>query len=113
MTDDMFEHIQMSARTTRTTNMLITPSYEIPIAGSTIYIQNTYTVLNPAATLATLTIALPVAPKNGFVLNITSTKDITALTITYGDVVGAPTTLVANTPLHLIYIEATSKWFIC
>jgi hypothetical protein len=67
----------------------------VPLTGTTItllpYIQDN--LINPAGTLAALTIKLPVTPDNGQIILLTFTKAITTLTID-----GNGSTLVGTAP---------------
>jgi hypothetical protein len=67
----------------------------VPLTGTTItllpYIQDN--LINPAGTLAALTVKLPVTPDNGQIILLTFTKAITSLTID-----GNGSTLVGTAP---------------
>lgn len=72
----------------------------VPLTGFSITMQSAKLVLNPAGTLATGTVVLPVNPPDGCLAEISSTQTQTALTVSAsaGDsIVGAVTALVANT----------------
>lgn len=58
--------------------------FSVPTAGQTVTIPNDVSMVNlrPAGTLATLTVAMPVAPVDGQAVRIFSTQVITALTLT-------------------------------
>ena len=78
----------------------------VPLTGFSISPVSSNVVLNPAGTLATGTILLPLNPTDGQKLVITSTQTQTALTVTAntGDfIVGGPTALVAKTAVTLRY----------
>jgi hypothetical protein len=81
-----------------------------PLTGTTIVLpkgtEDVY--LNPAGTLAALTIKLPPNPLPGVVVSIASSQTITALTVqTFGGaaVAGAPTTLAINTNVYFNWIR--------
>lgn len=74
--------------------------FYVPLTGFTITMQTAKLVLNPAGTLATGTVNLPLNPPDGCLAEISSTQTQTALTVAAntGDlIVGAVTALVANT----------------
>jgi hypothetical protein len=79
----------------------------VPLTGFSITPQTNMLVLNPAGTLATGTVLLPLNAPDGASLTIVSTQTQTALTVTAntGDlIVGtAITALVALTPVRLSY----------
>lgn len=94
-----------------------------PVSGAVIALPNApqpqaklYCYLQPAAALAALTIDLCPSPLDGDVLNILSSKAITALTLTPapGQVFpGAPTTLAqgAAGAIQLTYSAQLGGWF--
>ena len=76
------------------------PVTAAPVTGATVQIGAGTSVyqLNPAGTLATLTVKLPASPANGDSVTVVSTQIVTALTLTdaaAGAVTGAPTALAA------------------
>ena len=89
----------------------VTPTAEpfelyVPLTGFSISPISSNVVLNPAGTLATGTILLPLNPSDGQKLVITSTQTQTALTVTANtndSIVGGPTALVAKTAVTLRY----------
>ena len=91
-------------------------TYNVPIAGFTLTIGAgvQQLVLNPAGVLATGTITMPAAPTNGFVVTISSTKVVTALTLNAnaGQSLGTTTTaLAAATAVRYIYVSSVTTWF--
>lgn len=66
-------------------------------------------IINPAGTLANLTIALPASPNNNDVIYFTTTQTLTAITYSGGTVVG-PTTRSAG-QWHLVFDSGTSSWY--
>ena len=90
-----------------------TIQYEVPLTGATVTVGATsHLVLNPAGTLATLTIAFPANPKNGQLFNVTSSQIVTALTVTgatFAD--AAPADLAVFTPLQYIYSSDSGSWW--
>lgn len=90
--------------------------YATPTAGSTVTIAaNTpQLVLEPAGTLATLTIVLPTAPADGYLQNLSSTAIVTALTLSGGGsdtVVNAISALTAGGFAQYLYKASTTKWY--
>lgn len=95
----------------------------VATTGSTVTMHDTVVILTPAGTLAALTVnlfALPgTAPNqlgllNGVVVNVSTTKAITALTVATTDgssVVGAPTTLPAGGGFAMVYDAPTNTWY--
>jgi hypothetical protein len=80
--------------------------YKVPLTGFSISPQSNKLVLNPAGTLATGTVLLPLNPLDGQTLRVVSTQTQTAITFTAntGDsIVGSITALVANTPVEYSY----------
>ena len=94
-----------------------TYTYSAPVSGSTVTLaDNVLThILNPGATLASLTVAMPLnALRNNNYVRIATTQTITALTLqvqpTSGHSINAPpTTLAANS--SLLYLFNGSTWF--
>jgi hypothetical protein len=74
--------------------------FYVPLTGFNITMQSAKLALNPAGTLATGTVTLPLNPPDGALVEISSTQTQTAITVNAntGDaIVGAVTALVANT----------------
>lgn len=89
--------------------------YAVPIAAATVAMAKENLVLEPAGTLATLTINLPDASirYDGMSVRAMTTATLTALTVaaTGTTLVGAPTTLAANAFFAMKYHQATNKWY--
>lgn len=68
-------------------------------------------IINPAGTLATLTIALPSSPKNGDAVWFTATQAITTITYSGGTVVGAPTTISLGGQWRITFDTGNSTWY--
>lgn len=90
-----------------------------PASGATVALPNApqpqaklYCYLQPAAALAALTLVMPPAPIDGDILNILSSKTVTALTLT-PTFQGAPTTLAqgAAGAIQLTYSAQLGNWF--
>jgi hypothetical protein len=92
-----------------------TYQYATPVTGSTVTF-NPFTgvlSLNPAGTLAALTIVFPSAPFDGEPLIIATTQTITALTITSAKALATtPTTLAAGGKINLRYDAAAALWLL-
>ncbi len=93
-----------------------------PVSGATVNLPNApqpqnilYAIFEPAATLAALTVELPVAPSDGQQQVLYSTKAITALTLTAATgqsiAAGAPTTLAVMVPVTMTYSAQYNTWF--
>lgn len=88
-----------------------------PAAGATV--TSSYglrsNILNPAGTLATLTVNLPTGQYDGAITRISSSQQITALTIATTDaslIVGAPATLAAGGAIQFLYQASNTTWYI-
>ncbi|HXC56114.1 MAG TPA: DUF2793 domain-containing protein [Rhizomicrobium sp.] len=91
-------------------------SYQTPATGFSITVANAAgrLLLDPAGTLATGTLTMPAAPKDGQVLRLASTRAITALTHapnTGQTLNGALTTLAANGFAEYVYRAANTAWY--
>lgn len=87
-----------------------------PVTGATVAMAagEGSRILNPAGTLATLTVNLPPNPVDSQIARISSTKALTALTVGVTDgstVNGAPTALAANAGFVMMYDKAANTWF--
>ncbi len=83
-------------------------SYTFPTGTTTL-------IAAPAGTLATGTITMPVSPADGMVITITTTQEITALTIngnTGQSIGGTQTTLMAaNSSISFVYRQSNTTWY--
>lgn len=97
-------------------------NYSVPIAAGTVTVACTDSavVMEPAGTLATLTLAMPAASclRDGQTLRVASTQTITALTVTPGSgttIPNSPTALTVSTTApynyEFIYKQSTAKWY--
>ena len=72
-------------------------------------------IINPAATLAGGTITMPASPVDGMVITITTTQQITALTLngnTGQSIGGTQTTqMPANSAISFVYRLANTTWY--
>lgn len=91
--------------------------YAVPTAGQTISANNAtqQLLLEPAGTLATLTVNLPASPIDGQICSITSSQIITALTLGAGanSIVAAITALVLGGTATYIYRASNTSWYKC
>lgn len=106
---------QTFAAPTLATNVY-TPTTGFSIAVPTPVSQQQWMLLQPAGTLASGTITLPLntATPDGTEVLITSTQIVTTLTIgTNGasNAFGAPTTLAANGFARLRFVQAQNSWY--
>lgn len=106
---------QVFASPTLATNVY-TPGTGFNIAVPTPVAQQQWMLLQPAGTLATGTITLPLntSTPDGTEILITTTQQITAFTLApngamalYGD----PTTLAAEDMFRMRYVTATNSWY--
>lgn len=90
----------------------VTTQYATPVSTDSITIASGVNVLliNPAGTIAALTVVLPASPINGQVCTITSSQIVTALTVT-GTIVGTLTTLALGGFASFCYSSTAAKWF--
>ena len=89
---------------------------QVVVAGFSLQIPNSTgtLILLPAGTLASGTVTLAVNAPDGFVQRIMSTQVITALTLsapTGTTIVGATTTLAANSEAVYFFVAASSVWY--
>lgn len=88
--------------------------YSTPTTGGTVTVNaNGYTklLLNPAGTLALLTVTLPSSPSDGDMVELCSTQIVTGLTMNGGTIIGALTTMAVATFAGYVYSADASKWF--
>lgn len=90
-----------------------------PLTGTSITVAagTSKLMLNPAGTIAALTVVLPPATSlvDGQSFNIYSTQTVTALTVTAGTgttIVPTITTVTAAAPIRLVYSAAGAKWLL-
>lgn len=87
------------------------PNYLTPTSGQTVAMSTSTSnnIINPAGTLAALTVTLPASPVDGQVCRVLFTQTITALTLT--GCTPAITTANAGTTLTFRYRTASATWF--
>jgi hypothetical protein len=91
-------------------------AYSVPLTAFTITQGTgvTWTIINPAGTLANGTFTFEAAPTNGSRACIVSSQTQSAITFTGASgqtVTGAPSALVAGTPVCFTYVSSVSTWF--
>ena len=85
----------------------------VPTVGQTVNMgdgREVYELLDPAGTLATLTVNLPASPQDGDSALISTSQIITTLTLG-GTIVGTLTSLSLGGFARFIYNTAAGKWF--
>jgi hypothetical protein len=88
--------------------------YVAPTAGATVNVNNngyTRLVLDPATTLATLTVTLPGSPQDGDTVEIATSQIITTLTLNGGTIISAIATLALGGFATYLYNSTAGKWF--
>jgi len=106
----------MVAKLDGTNGLIQQYDYQTPTTGFsyTFAAGTTALVMSPAGTLATGTIIMPAAPADGMTINISSTQQVTAVTVqgnTGQSLVGAPVQLIPNQPLAFIYRLSNTTWY--
>ncbi len=93
-------------------------SYNTPTTGATITMAayERRCIVNPAGTLAALTVHLPPSPVDKQVAGVASSQIITALTVASGtggaSLVGLPSSLAAGGAFTALYRSASTTWYI-
>lgn len=87
-----------------------TVQYVQPVAAATVAGASSVLVVDPAGTLATLTITFPVAPVDGQAFTISSTQIVTLLSFSGGTIVGAITALAVGGFAKFVYSSSSGKW---
>lgn len=86
-----------------------------PLTGANVAVSSSSSLLaiNPAGTIAALTVTFPAAPSNGQTVTICTTQIITALTLAGGTFVGGIATLALGGFAAFCYVTAVGKWVRC
>lgn len=105
---------QFTSPTVSVTISVPLTGFNLPFPSSSSNVQ--WLLLNPAGTLSSGTILLPLntATADGTEVLVTSTGAITTLTVSLNgasNVYGAPTTLAANGFFRLRYVRSLNSWF--
>lgn len=89
--------------------------FAAPTTGQTVTITtgDTWLLLTPAGTLATLTVTLPTDRTDGEIVRVTSSQILTALTVDGAGttVNGAPTAMAAEGFFTMAYSETLNAWY--
>lgn len=92
-----------------------TKAIVIPVNMGTVNLLAThlYTILNPAGTLATLTVNMPGSPADGQIQTVSTTQIISALTVGGGGntIIGQPTALIVGQSFSMIYNIGDTTWY--
>ena len=87
--------------------------YATPTVGQTVTVNsngNVFLLINPAGTLASLTITLPGSPSDGDSVLIKSTQIVTTLTMNGGTIINALVALAVGTTQQYVYSATAAKW---
>ena len=98
------------------------PGYYVPTTGATVDILTGQlsNIIDPAGTIATLTVNMPADPagssgkQDGTLVNLFFSQNVTAITFagSSGDtVVAAPTAVVAGQGVHAIFKQSNTTWY--
>lgn len=88
--------------------------YATPATGATITVNSngfTSLFINPAGTIATLTITLPGSPSDGDRVQIGASQIITAVTMNGGTILGGLTTMGVGGFATYVYSSSGAEWF--
>lgn len=87
--------------------------YAAPTVGQTVAIASTTDILviEPAGTLATLTVNLPTGVGDGKRVGITCTQIVTTLTFGGGTIINGIAAFAAGIGVEYIYRGANSQWY--
>ena len=110
--DSIQNHLYVNINgTTKQFAEVTTHTYSTPTTGNTITATvNNQNIINPAGTLANLTIALPGSPADNDRVYLKFTQIITTLSFSGGTVVGFPT-VTAGLNTFITYNSGTSTWY--
>lgn len=119
---ELFEMVQSASTFSATANQIrdfVKPliyTYNAPAAAASITIANgaQALVLDPAGTIATLTVTLAPAPKDGESVIISSSQIVTTLTLSPNagqTISNAATSLTAGGSCRYLYRAANTKWY--
>lgn len=87
-------------------------AYSQPTTGATVTTTTYATIIDPAGTLANLTIALPGSPASGQMVTYSFSQIVTTLAFSGGTLANTITTASAGSFLHLIFQSTANKWFV-
>ena len=89
------------------------PQYVTPTTGSTVTVNangNVVLQINPAGTLATLTVTFPGSPTDGDRVQMGCTQIVTALTMNGGTIVGVLSSLAVGGVGTWVYSATSVSW---
>jgi hypothetical protein len=90
--------------------------YQTPATGGTVTLSNTkyHTIVDPAGTLATLTVNMPAAPIDGQYVDVRFSQVITSLTVSGNgnSIKGNPTSAAIGSQFSGIYRAANTTWYL-
>lgn len=90
-------------------------AYATPATGGTVTLGNTthHTLIDPAGTLATLTINMPASPIDGQIVDVRISQVVTALTVSGNgnSVKGNPTSAAVGSTFTAIYKISNTTWY--
>ena len=87
--------------------------YSAPITGATVAISapNTSLLIEPAGTLASLTVNFPSSPADSDEIRFSSTQIVTALTLANGTIVGPIVSLAVGSFAQYVYRSVNTSWY--
>lgn len=112
----LLQYFQQTFAAPTLSTSISTPGTGFNITVPTPVSQQQWMLLQPAGTLATGTITLPLntGTPDGTEVLVTTTQQITAFTLApngAANVYGAPTTLAAEDFFRMRYVQATNSWY--
>jgi hypothetical protein len=112
----LLQFFQQSFASPTVSTQLATPGTGFNIAIQTPVSQQQWLIIQPAGTLATGTVTLPLNTQtpDGTQVLVTSTQIITSFTLALNGAAaafGAPTTLAANAFFTMRFYQATNSWY--
>ena len=93
--------------------LIPTTQYAAPTTGQTVTVGSsgsTTLTINPAGTLATLTITMPSSPTDGDRVQFGTTQIVTGLTMNGGTIVGGLSTLAVGSGGTWVYNATSASW---
>ena len=96
-----------------TSQLIRTVQTEAPTTGATVTASSArhlWLVINPAGTIAALTINFAGSPSSGDEVTISATQIVTAVTMGNGTVVGAVTSLAVGSFARYVYHTSLAEW---
>lgn len=87
--------------------------YSAPTTGGTVTVNNTGFIkllLNPAGTLATLTVTFPSGPSDGDMIQMGCTQIVTSLTMNGGTIIGGLSSFAVGGSGTWVYSSTAASW---